>query len=97
MLSPKTNAVGAFFRKDSPYLLMETRDKRWAIPYHYEALNSRVENIIFNNSKYIRGKRVLDLGSHYGSFAYGALKCGCEFIHCVDSEERLIRQGETLF
>ncbi|MFC1669338.1 class I SAM-dependent methyltransferase [Spirochaetota bacterium] len=85
------------FPKDSPFLLRDSRKNRWAIPYSYEALNSRVENILLNNVHAVKGKRILDLGCHFGTFAYACLEHGADFVCGVDTEKGLIEEAGELF
>lgn len=85
------------FPADSLFITQETRASRWAIPYHYEALNCRVENIIVRNPGAFREKTVLDLGCHFGSFAYAALRHGAAHVTGVDTEEALLAKGRWLF
>lgn len=85
------------FPNDSLFIKEDTRVRRWAIPYHYEALNSRVENLIINHKDVIKDKHILDLGCHFGSFSYACLQQGAAFVHGVDSESKLIVQGKELF
>ena len=82
---------------DSPFLTHETRKKRWAIPYHPECLNARLDHLLVKNQEYIQGKRILDVGSHMGTFAYAALESGADFIQGIDTEEKMIRLGKSLF
>jgi len=83
--------------EDSPFLAHDTRKSRWAIPYHSECLNARLEVLLTQNQKFIKGKKILDVGSHMGTFAYAALKSGADFIHGIDSEEKMIVLGKNLF
>ena len=85
------------FADDSPFLLRETRQKRWAVPYHPECLNARVDTLLTQNQDCIEGKKILDVGSHMGTFAYAALESGAHFIQGIDTEEKMIAQGEELF
>ena len=82
---------------NSPFLTHETRKTRWAIPYNHECLNARLEQLLTNNQEHIQGKKILDVGSHMGTFAYAALKSGAEFIYGIDTEEKMIRLGQKLF
>ena len=82
---------------DSPFLTRETRKNRWAIPYHPECLNARLDHLLVKNQEYIQGKRILDVGSHMGTFAYAALESGADFIEGIDTEENMIRLGQELF
>ena len=83
--------------EDSPFLAHDTRKSRWAIPYHSECLNARLEVLLTQNQKFINGKKVLDVGSHMGTFAYAALQSGADFIHGIDSEKKMIALGKNLF
>ena len=83
--------------EDSPFLAHDTRKSRWAIPYHYECLNARLKVLLTQNQKCIKGKKILDIGSHMGTFAYAALQSGAAFIHGIDSEEKMITLGKNLF
>ncbi len=83
--------------EDSPFLVHETRKTRWAIPYHPECLNARLNHLLTENQETIQGKRILDVGSHMGTFAYAALESGAEFIQGIDTEEKMIRLGQKLF
>ena len=82
---------------DSPFLAHETRRNRWAIPYHPECLNARINNLLAENLPYIQGKNILDVGSHMGTFSYATLKLGANFIQGIDSEEKMILLGRELF
>ena len=75
----------------------ETRQSRWAIPYNFECLNARIDNLLTRNRDCIKGKRILDIGSHMGTFAYTALELGAEFVQGIDTEEKTIERGEELF
>ena len=86
-----------FFTPDSLFLSQDQRTKRWAIPYNFDCLNARVENLLWKQRHAIQGKAILDLGSHMGTFAYAALKIGAKYVHCVDTEKDLIFKGERLF
>jgi ubiquinone/menaquinone biosynthesis C-methylase UbiE len=83
--------------EDSPFLTNETRKTRWAIPYDPECLNARLEHLLINNQEHIQGKKILDIGSHMGTFAYAALESGADFIHGIDTEAKMIRLGQELF
>ena len=85
------------FPKNSLFIRLDQRQKRWAIPYNYHCLNSRVENLIVNNSIAIKDKHILDLGCHLGTFAYASLIHGAKSIYGIDSEEKLILQANKLF
>ena len=83
--------------EDSPFLAHDTRKSRWAIPYHYECLNARLKVLLTQNQKCIKGKKILDIGSHMGTFAYAALQSGAAFIQGIDSEEKMVVLGKNLF
>ena len=82
---------------DSPFLAHETRRNRWAIPYHPECLNARINNLLAENLPYIQGKNILDVGSHMGTFSYATLMLGANFIQGIDSEEKMILLSRELF
>ena len=83
--------------EDSPFLTTETRQSRWVIPYNFECLNARIDNLLTRNRDCIKGKRILDIGSHMGTFAYSALQLGAEFVQGIDTEEKTIERGQELF
>ena len=83
--------------EDSPFLTNETRKTRWAIPYNVECLNARIDNLLTRNQNCIKGKKILDIGSHMGTFMYAALKLGAEFVQGIDTEEKTIERGQDLF
>ena len=82
---------------DSPFLAHETRRNRWAIPYHPECLNARINHLLAENLQYIQGKNILDVGSHMGTFSYATLMLGANFIQGIDTEEKMILLGRELF
>ena len=83
--------------EDSPFLTTETRQTRWAIPYSFACLNARIDNLLTRNLDCFKGKRILDIGSHIGTFAYSALEMGAEFVQGIDTEEKTIARGQKLF
>ncbi|WP_282010392.1 class I SAM-dependent methyltransferase [Nitrospina watsonii] len=85
------------FAPDSEFLTTDTRATRWAIPYHYECLNARVEVLIDRNRDAITEGRILDVASHIGTFSYAALQRGAAFVHGVDTEADTIRRAHNLF
>ena len=85
------------FQEDSKFLKADTRGSRWAIPYNFECLNARVENLLTNHLGSIKGKRVLDMASHIGTFSFAALQMGAEFIQGVDTEKRTVEKCKELF
>jgi ubiquinone/menaquinone biosynthesis C-methylase UbiE len=82
---------------DSAFFAHETRKSRWAIPYHPECLNARIDHLLTQNQQCIQGKRILDVGSHMGTFAYAALESGADFIQGIDTEEKMVTLGNELF
>ncbi len=80
---------------DSPFLTHETRKTRWAIPYHPECLNARINHLL--TEKHVQRKSILDVGCHMGTFAYAALQSGADFIEGIDSEEKMILLGKEIF
>ena len=89
--------VHPYFPEDSPFLKEDSRGKRWAIPYHYECLNGRVDTLLARHVDVIRDCRVLDLASHMGTLSYAALQLGARQVHGVDTEKTMIQKGEDLF
>ena len=83
--------------EDSPFLTTETRQTRWAIPYSFACLNARIDNLLTRNLDCFKGKRILDIGSHIGTFAYSALEMGAEFVQGIDTEVKTIERGQKLF
>lgn len=89
--------IPTIIAEDSPFLTTETRQSRWAIPYSFECLNARIDNLLAHNQNCIKGKRILDIGSHMGTFAYSALELGAGFVQGIDTEEKTIERGHELF
>ena len=85
------------FPEDSPFLKEDSRGKRWAIPYHYECLNGRVDTLLARHADVIQDCRVLDLASHMGTLSYAALQLGARQVHGVDTEAAMINKGKDLF
>ena len=83
--------------EDSPFLTTETRQTRWAIPYNLECLNARIDNLLTCNQQFVKGKTVLDIGSHIGTFMYSALELGAKFVQGIDTEVKTIERGQALF
>ena len=83
--------------EDSPFLTTETRQTRWAIPYSFACLNARIDNLLTRNLDCFKGKRILDIGSHIGTFAYSALEMGAEFVQGIDTEVKTVERGQKLF
>lgn len=86
-----------FFPEDSLFLKHDIRKDRWAIPYNFECLNARIENLLWRQKHSIVGKRILDIGCHMGTFSYAALQMGAEFVQGLDAEEQQVIQGRALF
>ena len=82
-----------YIAADSLFLTQDTRAGRWAIPYTHETVNIRAKVLLDNNKKYIKNKRILDLGCHFGTFAYIALQLGAGFVQGVDIEPGLLEQA----
>jgi SAM-dependent methyltransferase len=91
------NNIPIIIAEDSPFLTTETRQTRWAIPYSFECLNARIDHLLTRNRNCITGKRILDIGSHIGTFAYSALELGGEFVQGIDTEEKTVERGQELF
>ncbi|MFQ5672854.1 MAG: class I SAM-dependent methyltransferase [Nitrospinales bacterium] len=86
-----------FFPADSPFLQQDPRKDRWAIPYNFECLNARVENLLWKQKDAVAGKRILDVACHMGTFACAALQMDAAFVQGVDVEEERLKQGRALF
>jgi hypothetical protein len=89
--------VPTIIAENSPFLTNETRQTRWAIPYNFECLNARIDSLLTSNQNCIKGKRILDIGSHMGTFMYAALELGADFVQGIDTEEKTIGRGQDLF
>ena len=86
-----------FIPLNSPFLTTDTRSKRWAIPYHPECINGRIDVLLQKNRNALIGKSVLDIGSHIGTFAWTALQLGAKFVHGIDFEKKTTDRCEDLF
>ncbi len=89
--------MSGLFQEDSPFLRADTRQTRWAIPYHQECLNARTEVLLAENKTALLGKSILDIGSHIGTFAYSALQLGAKTVHGIDSETETTKKCLGLF
>lgn len=89
--------IKTFIPAESPFITADTRQKRWAIPYHFECLNCRIDNLLWRQKDAICGKKVLDIASHMGTFSRAALQMGARFVHGVDTEKRMIKKCLGLF
>ena len=83
--------------EDSAFLTTDTRKKRWAIPYSFECLNARIDNLLAKQQDTIIGKTILDVGSHMGTFAYAAHQIGARLVHGVDVENKMVEKCTKLF
>ena len=63
----------------SIFLLNDNRKDRWAVPYNYEAVNIRTTVLLDDNITHIKGKKILDLACHFGTFSYIALNSNSLF------------------
>jgi SAM-dependent methyltransferase len=89
--------IKSYIPADSPFLTRDPRKDRWAIPYHFDCLNARIEVLLADNADAVRGRRILDLGSHIGTFAYAALTLGAREVMGVDAETRAVDTCRGLF
>ncbi len=85
-----------FINKDSIYLTNDTRQKRWAVPYSYEATNARADILLNQNKQFIENKTILDLGCHFGTIGYLCSKLNAKSILGVDGDSSLIEQANAL-
>lgn len=86
-----------FISPNSPFLTNDTRTKRWAIPYHPECVNGRIDVLLNNNRRFLHDKSILDVGSHNGIFSWVALQMGAMFVHGIDVEKRATERCKDLF
>jgi SAM-dependent methyltransferase len=86
-----------YIPEDSAFLTTDTRTKRWAVPYSHECLNARIDKLLGQQQDAIEGKKILDVGSHMGTFAYAAHRMGAGFIHGVDVELKMVEKCRNLF
>jgi len=86
-----------YISKDSPFLTKDTRKNRWAIPYSFECLNARIDNLLARQKDAVMGKSILDIGSHMGTFAYAAHLMGARLVHGIDVEEKMVKKCVKLF
>ena len=85
------------FTPDSPFVISDSRQKRWAIPYHLEALNSRADILMIQNQELFNNSTVLDLGCYFGTFSWLASQLGASFVTGVDISVALIDKAQQLF
>ena len=86
-----------YLPENSLFITKDPRKNRWAIPFHHEAVNVRSQILLGENIEHIKGKRILDLGCHFGTFSYIALQSEAEFVVGVDSSAELIKQADEMF
>ena len=86
-----------YIPEDSPFLTTDTRQNRWAIPYTPECLNARIDILLAKQKDVIKGKRILDVGSHMGTFAYAAHKMEAGFVQGIDVENKMVDKCRRLF
>jgi ubiquinone/menaquinone biosynthesis C-methylase UbiE len=86
-----------YISEDSPFLTTDTRKNRWAIPYSFKCLNARIDNLLGKQEDAVRGKMILDVGSHMGTFAYAAHQMGAKWVHGIDVENTMVEKGRKLF
>ena len=86
-----------YIAENSPFLTTDTRTNRWAIPYSFECLNARIDNLLGKQKDAVVGKTILDIGSHMGTFAYAAHQIGARLVHGVDVEEKMVEKCAKLF
>jgi SAM-dependent methyltransferase len=86
-----------FISPDSPFITTDTRTKRWAVPYHSECLNGRIDILLDSNRQLLQNKFILDVGSHTGIFSWAALQLGAKFVHGIDVEKRTVNRCQSLF
>jgi len=81
------SASGNFFDRFPRLRTTSTTDVRGErLEYRYRALIER-------NGELIRGKRVLDLGSHDGRWMLAALDAGARHVVGIEGRQQLIGQG----
>jgi SAM-dependent methyltransferase len=56
-------------------------------------LNWRCEILLSRNREVIRGKKILDLGSHDGRFTFACLKLGAKYVTGIEGREYLIKSS----
>ena len=86
-----------YIPENSIFITKDPRKDRWAIPFNHEAVNVRAQTLLDENIEHIQGKRILDLGCHFGTFSYIALQLGAKSVLGVDSSVDLIKQAKEMF
>jgi len=89
--------MNIYLPEDSIFLANDTRKNRWAIPYHFEAVNVRAEVLLAQNERFIKDKVVLDLGCYFGTFSKICLNLGAKKVVGVDSSLELIDLAKDIF
>jgi cyclopropane fatty-acyl-phospholipid synthase-like methyltransferase len=67
------------------------------VPSIRERLNARYEAIIESNLPAIRGKRILDLGSHDGRWSFAAVQAGAERVIGIEPRPELVESANAHF
>jgi SAM-dependent methyltransferase len=62
-----------------------------------DRLNKRHEVSIQRHRELLRGKRVLDIGSHDGRFSFAALQAGCAHITGIEARPHLVDAAQANF
>jgi SAM-dependent methyltransferase len=62
-----------------------------------ERLNRCYDVLIERNGDLIRGRRILDLGSHDGRWAFAAVKLGAVHVTGIEMRQHLVRKAEETF
>lgn len=86
-----------YIPENSIFLTKDPRKRRWAIPFHYEAVNRRAEVLLGKNIGHVKGKRILDAGCHFGTFSSIALQMGAKSVTGIDSSAELTEQARKMF
>ena len=86
-----------YLSENSAFLTTDTRATRWAIPYNADCLNSRIGNLLDRQKDAVEEKKILDIGSHNGTFSYAALLLGAGEGQGVEVEEKTVARCRTLF
>ncbi|GJL77230.1 MAG: hypothetical protein NPINA01_02190 [Nitrospinaceae bacterium] len=89
--------VQIYIPEESPFLTTDTRKNRWAIPYSLECLNARIDNLLGKQKDAVTGKKILDVGSHMGTFAYAAHQMGAGFVQGIEVEKKMVEKSRQLF
>jgi len=93
----KLKPIQNYIPEDSNFLTTDTRKNRWAVPYSHECLNARIDNLLGRQKDAIAGKKILDVGSHMGTFAYAAHRMGARYVQGIDVENKMVDKCRNLF